>query len=166
MKPKITTLLPQYFQITAMHSISCVLLSTWYLPFCVVLYIMYISMFVCIYVVSYKLCCFRNKWIELNSVCCCSLPVWRRSSLKKGSPVTYFGPALDPPRDSLWTWARVQTARSTAFSNRCHLIFLICYLYYHFYDLSASYIQYLSRGLFTSSFDYTVFAVSGKVGYT
>ena len=30
-------------------------------PFCVVLYIMYISMFVCIYVVSYKLCYFRNK---------------------------------------------------------------------------------------------------------
>ena len=33
---------------------------------CVVLYILYISMFVCIYVVSYKLCCSRNKWIELN----------------------------------------------------------------------------------------------------
>ena len=33
----------------------------------------------------------------MHSVCCCSLPVWRRSSLKKGTPVTYFGPALDPP---------------------------------------------------------------------
>ena len=52
MKPKITTLLPTCFWITAMHS-----------------------------------------------VCCCSLPVWRRSSLKKGTPMTYFGPALDPPLD-------------------------------------------------------------------
>ena len=50
MKPKITTLLPTCFLITAMHS-----------------------------------------------VCCCSLPVWRKSLLKKGTPVTYFGPALDPP---------------------------------------------------------------------
>ena len=32
----------------------------------------------------------------MHSVCCCSLPVWRRSSLKKGTPLTYFGPALDP----------------------------------------------------------------------
>ena len=33
----------------------------------------------------------------MHSVCCCSLPVWRRSFLKKGTPVTYFCPALDPP---------------------------------------------------------------------
>ena len=33
----------------------------------------------------------------MHSVCRCSLPVWRRSCLKKGTPVTYFGPALDPP---------------------------------------------------------------------
>ena len=50
MQPKITTLLPTCFQITAMYS-----------------------------------------------VCCYSLLVWRRSSLKKGTPVTYFGPALGPP---------------------------------------------------------------------
>ena len=37
--------------------------------------------------------------IAMHSVCCCSLPVWRRSSLKKGTPVTYFCPALDPPPD-------------------------------------------------------------------
>ena len=35
----------------------------------------------------------------MHSVCCCSLPVWRRSFLKKGTPVTYFWPALDPPLD-------------------------------------------------------------------
>ena len=35
----------------------------------------------------------------MHSVCCCSLPVWRRSFLKKGTPVTYFCPALDPPLD-------------------------------------------------------------------
>ena len=35
-------------------------------------------------------------WIII-SVCCCSLPVWRRRFLKKGTPVTYFCPALDPP---------------------------------------------------------------------
>ena len=33
----------------------------------------------------------------MHSVCPCSLPVWRRSFLKKGTPVTYFCPALDPP---------------------------------------------------------------------
>ena len=33
----------------------------------------------------------------MYSVSCCSLPVWRRSSLEKGTPVTYFGPTLDPP---------------------------------------------------------------------
>ena len=33
----------------------------------------------------------------MYSVCRCSLPVWRRSSLKKGNPVTYFCPDLDPP---------------------------------------------------------------------
>ena len=33
----------------------------------------------------------------MHSVCCCSLAVWRRSFLKKGTPVTYFGPTLDPP---------------------------------------------------------------------
>ena len=33
----------------------------------------------------------------MHSVCHCSLPVWRRSFLKKGTPVTYFYPALDPP---------------------------------------------------------------------
>ena len=32
----------------------------------------------------------------MHSVCCCGLPVWRRSSLKKGTPVTYYGPAWDP----------------------------------------------------------------------
>ena len=35
----------------------------------------------------------------MHSVCCCSLLVWRRSFLKKGTPVTYFCPALDPPLD-------------------------------------------------------------------
>ena len=35
----------------------------------------------------------------MHSVCCFSLPVWRRSCLKKGTPVTYFWPALDPPLD-------------------------------------------------------------------
>ena len=33
----------------------------------------------------------------MHSVCRCSLPVWRRSFLKKGTPVTYFCPTLDPP---------------------------------------------------------------------
>ena len=30
--------------------------------------------------------------ITLHSVCSCSLPVWRKSSLKKGTPKTYFCP--------------------------------------------------------------------------
>ena len=34
---------------------------------------------------------------HMHLVCCCSLPVWRRSFLKKGTSVTYFCPALDPP---------------------------------------------------------------------
>ena len=35
----------------------------------------------------------------MHLVCCCSRPVWRRSLLKKGTPMTYFCPALDPPLD-------------------------------------------------------------------
>ena len=36
--------------------------------------------------------------IAMNSVCCCSLPVWK-SFLKKGTPPgDLFGLALDPPR--------------------------------------------------------------------
>ena len=35
----------------------------------------------------------------MHLVCRCSLPVWRRSFLKKGTPVTYFVPTLDPPLD-------------------------------------------------------------------
>ena len=35
----------------------------------------------------------------MHSVCCCSLLVWRKSFLKKGTPLTYFCPALDPPLD-------------------------------------------------------------------
>ena len=43
---------------------------------------------------------------------------------------------------SLWTWARVQTARSTAYFNRCPNIFVIYYIYIYvcvpnFYYLSA-----------------------------
>ena len=33
----------------------------------------------------------------MRSVCRCSLPVWRRSFLKKGTPHDLFWPALDPP---------------------------------------------------------------------
>ena len=33
----------------------------------------------------------------MHSVCCCSLPVLRKSSLEKGPSLTYYGPALDPP---------------------------------------------------------------------
>ena len=33
----------------------------------------------------------------MHLVCCCSFSVWRKSSLEKGTPGTYFGPALDPP---------------------------------------------------------------------
>ena len=33
----------------------------------------------------------------MHLVCRCSLPVWRRSFLKKGTPGDLFGPALDPP---------------------------------------------------------------------
>ena len=33
----------------------------------------------------------------MHLVCRCSLPVWRRSFFKKGTPVTYFGPTLYPP---------------------------------------------------------------------
>ena len=33
----------------------------------------------------------------MHFIYCCSLPVWRRSFLKKKTPVTYFCPALDSP---------------------------------------------------------------------
>ena len=55
MKPKITTLLPTCFKITAMHS-----------------------------------------------VCCCSLPVWRRSSLKKGTPRDLFWPRPGSTPGRIW----------------------------------------------------------------
>ena len=33
----------------------------------------------------------------MHSVCCCSIPLCRRSSLEKGPSLTYYGPALDLP---------------------------------------------------------------------
>ena len=41
-------------------------------PSCIALYILYISMFVFIHVVSYKLYCFRNKWIESRPIDTCT----------------------------------------------------------------------------------------------
>ena len=55
MKPKIRTLLPTCFKITAMHS-----------------------------------------------VCCCSLPVWKRSSLKKGTPRDLFWPCPGSAPGRIW----------------------------------------------------------------
>ena len=78
---------------------------------------------------------------------------------------------------SLWTWARVKTARSTACFNGCPYIFLIYYyitIYVcvpHFYDLFAlvgcwslvSIGRIIYKFLNVCPFDYTSFAVSGKV---
>ena len=78
---------------------------------------------------------------------------------------------------SLWTWARVQTARSTAFFNGCPYIFLIYYYIYiyvcvpYFYDLSAlvgcwysvSIRRIIYKFLNVCPFDNTTVAVSGKV---
>ena len=38
----------------------------------------------------------------MHSVCPCSLPVWRRSFVKKGTPCDLFCPALDPPLGQIW----------------------------------------------------------------
>ena len=82
-------------------------------------------------------------------------------------------------KKSLWTWARVQTARSTAYFNGRHYIFLI-YFYItihvcvlHFYDLStlvgcwsSVYIRrIIYKFLNVCPFDYTAVAVSERVGY-
>ena len=107
----------------------------------------------------------------------------------------YDGPCLNLLRDdrswspsplilsrdsfSLWTRARVQTARSTAYFNGCPYIFLNDILFYitiyvcvpHFYDLSALvgcwssvYIRrIIYKFLNVCPFDYTAVAVSGKV---
>ena len=54
------------------HKLCCVLKDPVFFspadssPFCFVLYILYILVFVCIYVVSYKICGFWNKLIELH----------------------------------------------------------------------------------------------------
>ena len=80
---------------------------------------------------------------------------------------------------SLWTRARLQTARSTAYLNGRHEIFLI-YFYItihvcvpHLSDLSTLVgcwsSVYIRRTIYNflnvCPFDYTAFAVSGKVGY-
>ena len=46
--------------------------------------------------------------------CHCSLPVWRRSFLKKGTPVIYFCPALDPPLGGSG-WKRITLVRDHEF---------------------------------------------------
>ena len=103
----------------------------------------------------------------------------------------YYGPCLNLLRNQgpdprplwllvgIWTWARVQTARSTAYFNWCPYIFLIYMYYYitiyvcvpHFYDLSAlvgcwssvSIRRIIYKFLNVCPFDYTAVAVSGKV---
>ena len=56
------------------------------------------------------------KIIAMHTVCCCSLPVSRSSFLKKGTPVTYFCPALDPPL--------VRYGRNTLMHVRSHEHFI------------------------------------------
>ena len=81
---------------------------------------------------------------------------------------------------SLWTWTRVQTARSTAFFNGCPYIFLIFYyitMYVcvpHFYDhdhsalngcwSSVSIRRIIYKFLNECPFDYMVVDVSWNVG--
>ena len=38
----------------------------------------------------------------MHSVCCCSLPVWRRSSLKKGTPSDLFWPRPGSAPGRIW----------------------------------------------------------------
>ena len=38
----------------------------------------------------------------MHSVCCCSLPVWRRSSLKKGTPCDLFWPRPGSAPGRIW----------------------------------------------------------------
>ena len=78
---------------------------------------------------------------------------------------------------SLWTWARVQTARSTAYFNGCPYVLLIYYYITinvcvsHLYNISAlvgswssvSIRRIIYKFLNVCPFDYTAFAVSGKV---
>ena len=77
---------------------------------------------------------------------------------------------------SLWTRARVQTARSTTYFNGCPYIliyfYITIYVYVpHFYDLSAlvdcwstvSIRRIIYKFLNVCPFDYTAVAVSGKV---
>ena len=60
---------------------------------------------------------------------------------------------------SLWTWARIQTARSTAYFNGCPYIswctIILLYMFvYHFYDLSVligCWSSVSMGGLFTNS---------------
>ena len=80
---------------------------------------------------------------------------------------------------SIWTWARVQTARSTAYFNGCPYIFLIYYYItsyvcvQHFYDLSALFgcwssvsIRRIIYNFFLDMcpFDNTAVAVRGRLG--
>ena len=90
-----------------------------------------------------------------------------------------FPSTLIVSRDSfsLWTWARVQTARSTAYFNGCPYLCLKNYYITiydcveHFYNLSAlagcwpsvSIRRIIYKFSNVCPFDYTVVAVSGKV---
>ena len=78
---------------------------------------------------------------------------------------------------SLWTWARVQTAHSTAYFNGCPYISLIycnipIYIFVpHFYDLSVfvgccssvSIRRIIYKFLNVCPFDYTAVVVNGKI---
>ena len=111
-----------------------------------------------------------RRWDHMTSL------VWN-SSEAKGS----WSPSpLIVTRDSfsIWAWARIQTARSTAYFNGCLYTFLIyhyitIYVWVpHFYYLSplvdcwssVSLMRIIYKFCNVCPFDYTAFAVSGKVG--
>ena len=52
------------------------------------------SQYKCAGVMSTPKCLLINA---MHSVCCCSIPPWRKSSLEKGPSLTNYGPALDLP---------------------------------------------------------------------
>ena len=127
--------------------------------------------FTALYVSFLKRCTLTNKAVGT---------IWWALSKP---PLRRQGPAWSPSpliviRDSfrLWTWDRVQTARSRAYFNWCPFIFLIYYyitIYVcvsHFHDLSAfGWLlvpilfkeDYLHIFFNVCPFDYTAVAVSG-----
>ena len=102
----------------------------------------------------------------MHLVCCCSLPVWRRNSFKKGTPSDLFWPRPRSAPGRIWpkttTLVRDQVLVISCLSTKPSVIHGLAFAYYTHWN-SHCWSLFNRRGiLFTS--DFLIFTVDLFIG--